>query len=77
MEFKALADILNDAAEEIKTLRRQNELLRARVEMIDLFAQVLYTKPAEHPSSPYGVDILQNLYFHRNKITEKLMEPEK
>ena len=38
---------LRDAANEIRSLRRQNELLSAKVEMIDLFAQVLNTKAAE------------------------------
>lgn len=42
-----LKQILTDAKHEIEQLRRQNELLRAKQEMIDLFACVLYTKPAE------------------------------
>ena len=39
--------LLTDAAAEIKMLRRQNEILGAKVEMIDFFAMVLHTKPAE------------------------------
>lgn len=38
---------LKIARDEIISLRRSNELLSARVEMIDLFACVLHTKPAE------------------------------
>jgi hypothetical protein len=39
---------LRDAQAEILDLRRRNEILSAKVEMIDLFACVLHTKPAEH-----------------------------
>jgi hypothetical protein len=38
--------LLLQAKEEIVTLRRANELLGAKVEMIDLFACVLHTRPA-------------------------------
>lgn len=38
--------LLRMAALEIKQLRRANEVLGAKVEMIDLFAMVLHTKPA-------------------------------
>lgn len=44
-ELKAL---LNGAMFEIHDLRRRNEILSAKVEMIDLFACVLHTRPAEH-----------------------------
>ena len=43
-----LKDLLIDASNEIKQLRRTNEVLAAKVEMIDLFACVLHTKPATH-----------------------------
>ena len=38
--------ILNEAKHEITSLRRQNEILRAKVEVMDLFACVLHTQPA-------------------------------
>lgn len=41
-------NLLTNAREEILQLRRQNEILSAKVEMVDLFACVLHTKPAEH-----------------------------
>lgn len=42
-----LRHILIDAKEEIRTLRRSNEILSAQMDMVNLFAQVLNTKPAE------------------------------
>lgn len=42
---------LRECEHEILGLRRQNELLRAKVEVMDLFAQVLNTKPAERCQS--------------------------
>lgn len=41
-----LKELLNDARHEILDLRRRNEILGAKVEMIDLFACVLNTQPA-------------------------------
>lgn len=41
-------DLLIEAASEITNLRRRNEILSAKVEMIDLFACVLHTRPAAH-----------------------------
>lgn len=38
--------LLIDARNEITALRRTNEILAAKVEMIDLFALVLHTEPA-------------------------------
>lgn len=38
--------LLLEAKEEIISLRRRNEILGAKVDMIDLFACVLHTRPA-------------------------------
>ena len=43
-----MKDLLIQAREEIRQLRRANEILAAKVEMIDLFACVLHTRPASH-----------------------------
>lgn len=40
--------ILTEATHEIRSLRHQNEILRAKVEVMDLFACVLHTQPAQH-----------------------------
>ena len=41
-----MKDLLKRAAAEIRYLRRENELLSAKVEMIELFSCVFYTAPA-------------------------------
>ena len=38
-------DLLQRAAEEIRILRRQNEVLRAKVDTMDLMATFLMTRP--------------------------------
>jgi hypothetical protein len=43
-----LVELLATAMHEIRDLRRRNEILAAKVEMIDLFACVLNTQPARH-----------------------------
>ena len=55
-----LSQLMRDAKHEITSLRRQNEILRAKVEMIDLFAVVLHTKPA-YPEQAMGVDVAWQL----------------
>ncbi len=39
-------EVINEARHEIISLRRQNEILKAKVEVMDLFACVLHTTPA-------------------------------
>lgn len=41
-----MRDLLNDAVHEIRDLRRQNEILLAKVETMDLLACFLHTSPA-------------------------------
>ena len=57
----AMKHLLLEAAHEIHRLRRENELLRAKQEMIDLFACVLHTKPANHIGNGVGPDIAYQL----------------
>ncbi len=51
-----LKHLLQNAREEILSLRRENEILRAKVEMIDLFACILHTTPA-HRSQGAAPDV--------------------
>jgi hypothetical protein len=51
-----LKGTLTEAIHEIQSLRRRNEVLSAKVEMIDLFACVLHSKPAERTNGA-SVDI--------------------
>lgn len=46
-EPSELESLAQTACREIRQLRRDNEILRAKQEMIDLFACVLHTKAAE------------------------------
>lgn len=45
------------AIEEIQSLRRQNEILSAKVSVMDLFSVVLHTPP-NYPSVSMGEDIV-------------------
>lgn len=51
-----LKNTLLTAKYEIESLRRQNEVLSAKVEVMNLFACVLHTQPALDPRV-YGEDI--------------------
>lgn len=64
--------LLLQGAAEIRELRRQNDILRAKVEMIDLFALVLTTKP-NLPSSGATIDVAWML----DKRAEALAAEEK
>jgi hypothetical protein len=46
-EPSELESLAQQACHEIRDLRRRNEILSAKVEMINLFACVLHSKPAE------------------------------
>lgn len=52
-----LKNILLNAQQEISILRRENEILRAKVEVMDLFACVLNTQPARQSVS-MGEDVV-------------------
>ena len=41
-----MKNLLNEAQHEILRLRRENEILQAKAEVMDLFACVLHTSPA-------------------------------
>lgn len=46
-----LKELLTSAVHEIQGLRRRNEILNAKVEVMELFACVLHTTPAQHSQS--------------------------
>lgn len=64
---KEIAMHLNDAMHEIKSLRRENELLRAKTETMDAFMTVLRVNVYEK-SQPMGIDV----YWQLNELKEKL-----
>lgn len=58
--------LLEKAIQEINGLRRQNEVLSAKVSTMDLFATVLKTQPFE-PRQGFGEDVAYEL---NNKVIE-------
>jgi len=55
-----MKNLLTDAKHEIENLRRSNELLRAKVDVMDLFALVLKTEPARNQQG-FGEDVAWKL----------------
>ncbi len=53
-------DTLITAKAEIESLRRRNEILQAKVEVMNLFVCVLHTSPAIH-NPPMGIDVAWEL----------------
>lgn len=49
--------LLRQAAEEINSLRRHNELLAARVETVELLASFLHARPPEQRGVAMGEDV--------------------
>lgn len=62
--------ILNEALHEIARLRRQNEILSAKVEVMDLFAVVLHTKPS-YPNECASVDVAWQIQKEIDLINEE------
>jgi len=65
-DIKELSQLLGDAEREIRDLRRRNEILAAKVEVMDSFMCVLHTSPAQH-SQPASIDVAWQL---QRKIAE-------
>lgn len=62
-----IVDTLQEAEHEIIGLRRRNEILGAKVEVMDLFACVLFTQAASHVQGQ-AVDIAWKLRQLSDKI---------
>lgn len=67
-------ELLSRAQNEIAGLRRENEILRAKVEMIDLFACVLHTQAAQHGGGAMHPDILYELQKKLAEMSEREAE---
>lgn len=68
-----LTQLLKDAQLEIQQLRRRNEILGAKVEVMDSFMCVLHTKPAEHLQG-VSVDIAWQLGQKVAELGQKVDE---
>jgi hypothetical protein len=62
--------VLAGAIEEIRSLRRQNEILRAKVEVMDLFALTLNTTP-NYRSTGMAPDIAWELQHEIDKLDKQ------
>lgn len=69
-----LEEVLLGAQQEIISLRRQNELLRAKVEVMDLFACVLHTTAASR-SEGMSIDIAWQLGKELEKLKAATPNP--
>ncbi len=61
-------NLLRAAQDEITTLRRQNEIMNAQLDMVDLFRTVLLSSPPRQGEGHMGVDLLYEL---RKAIAER------
>lgn len=59
--------LLLEASNEIESLRRRNEILQAKVDVMDFFACVLHTSPAQ-PDRLMAVDIAWKLREAAEKL---------
>ncbi len=65
-----IAMLMENAAHEIRDLRRRNEVLAAKVEMIDLFSLVFRTRP-DYPSVGAAPDVVWELEKKAAEIHEE------
>jgi len=66
-------NLLRDAAAEIRALRRHNEILEAKVGVMELFACVLHTTPAQRHEGA-AVDIAWELDERATKVEAEFKE---
>ena len=58
----ALEHLLHQAMEEIRSLRHSNEILAAKVGVMELFATVLMATPRSLPEQGWGEDVMHSLH---------------
>ena len=66
-------DVLSQAVEEIKRLRHDNEILQAKVEVMELFREALAHPPMQYQGQTMQVDPLWSAMRH----LDELMQAEK
>ncbi len=62
-----IKSLLTDAKAEIETLRHRNEILAAKVEVMDLFEMMLRTSPC-YPTQGCGRDVVFDLECELHKL---------
>ena len=68
-----MKNLLNEAKQEILTLRRRNELLEARMEVVNIFAVALGMKQAPQGYSP---DVVHKIQQRIDALDTMDSEPE-
>ena len=66
----SMKELLTGAMHEIRDLRRRNEILGAKVEVMDFFALVLHTQPA-HRSEGASIDVAWQLQRKLDEIAKE------
>lgn len=64
-----LIETLKEAQREITQLRRKNEILSAKVEVMDSFMCVLHTAPAQHTQG-FAPDVVFAMEKHIAKLED-------
>lgn len=66
--------MLQTAAMEIRTLRNQNQLMRARLDMFDTLMTVLHTEPARGAGVGMSPDVVWEIekYLETEKTSQKV-----
>ncbi len=67
---KEIAGLMAEAKHEIENLRRRNEILSAKVEVMYSFMQVLHSSPAQRTNQGMCVDVAWKLGEEIKKLTE-------
>ena len=70
MKNEQIIEILNDAKHEIETLRHQNEMLVAKVKVMDNFMQILNTELARKAQ-----DFSPDVCFGVERVIDSLAKP--
>lgn len=60
--------LLRQGAEEIQSLRRQNEILAAKVETVELLATFLHARLPEHRGVSMGEDVAWKMLRQADEI---------
>lgn len=73
MKAIAMVELLEEAEAEVRRLRRTNEVLQAKVDVLDFFACVLLTKPYQ-PTQSMAVDVGWKLREAVTKLKQEAVE---
>ena len=63
--------LLREGADEIRSLRRQNEILAAKVETVELMAVFLHARPPEHRGIGMSEDVAWKMTREADKLAQE------